>query len=119
MRAQALTLIVVLGLLGPASARGSWKTAKRYLKPTVSIVSETENVLVIRSPALPRNIVIATSPGKGVDVYRSLQRRRGSNPYWVWTATAQLCDDPKIPRRAWSVLFQTPFLRIIRRAKPK
>ena len=119
MRKLGAILVAVCCMASPNRAEAAWERLRRFLKPGVEIVSVEKDRMVLKTQQIARNIVVTSRLTPETDLYYVLERRRGGNPYRVWVASPKLLQDPAVPRKAWSSLFVTAFLRIIRRPEPR
>lgn len=111
MRRALIALAIVAT---PSLASAEWRRLKVQLKPAVTVVRETDDVLVVRAPGSRRDVVIRSEKADPCDIYRRMVFRRGGNPYEVWLATSSFARNTELPRRRWGELFHTSFLRILR-----
>lgn len=117
---------VVLGLVllcvsapFPAQAQPSWQVVKKYLQPSVEVVRETDEALVLRHSELQDTLVLTAAWHAEADVFSVLGRRQGGNPFRIWVATEQFWNNPARPKQMWGRYFRAEFLRLIRPPKPQ
>ncbi|MEM1128690.1 MAG: hypothetical protein AAGI71_18750 [Bacteroidota bacterium] len=95
-------------------AQSTWRVLKKYVQDEVQVVEETNRRLVLYHTTRQDTLVVTTRQDPGADIWGRVEQRRGSNPYRVWTASAQFWENPVRPREAWGQYFRSGFLRILR-----
>ena len=100
----------------PSESAAEWKKVKTYLRPGVSVVSETPQRLEVYHASTKSRVIMTVGFSREATIYRKLVRRRGGNPYWVWVAGDSFRT---ISGEDWSKILRVQFLRIVRRPRPQ
>ena len=114
MRLGIFIATLALVSLNSVPSSAAWKKVKHFVQPSVEVVEETEDTLVLEHSETGRRVVLSRERTEGCHLYGRLVQSRRGNPYRIWVATSDFWNDENFPRSKWGEVFRTEFLRTVR-----